>query len=58
MTGLLQVTRAEGDPGALRREPVRLDQLLEEIVADSIARGARAQPRRAADGGATGRRTG
>jgi two-component system sensor histidine kinase CpxA len=35
VTGLLQVTRAEGDPGALRREPVRLDQLLEEIVADS-----------------------
>ncbi len=35
VTGLLQVTRAEGDPNALRREPVRLDQLLEEIVADS-----------------------
>jgi|HubBroStandDraft_4_1064222.scaffolds.fasta_scaffold24365_2 signal transduction histidine kinase len=33
--GLLQVTRAEGDPGALRREPVRLDRLLEELVADS-----------------------
>ena len=35
VTGLLQVTRAEGDPGALRREPVRLDHLLGEIVADS-----------------------
>jgi len=33
--GLLQVTRAEGDPHALRREPVRLDRLLEELVADS-----------------------
>ena len=33
--GLLQVTRAEGDPQSLRRVPVRLDQLLEELVADS-----------------------
>jgi two-component system sensor histidine kinase CpxA len=33
--GLLQVTRAEGDPDSLRREPVRLDRLLEELVADS-----------------------
>jgi signal transduction histidine kinase len=33
--GLLQVTRAEGDPGSLRREPVRLDQLLEELAADA-----------------------
>jgi signal transduction histidine kinase len=33
--GLLQVTRAEGDPNALRLEPVRLDRLLEELVADS-----------------------
>jgi len=33
--GLLQVTRAEGDPNSLRREPVRLDQLVEELVADS-----------------------
>src|ERR1700691_4035029 len=33
--GLLQVTRAEGDPGSLRREPLRLDRLLEELVADS-----------------------
>jgi two-component system sensor histidine kinase CpxA len=43
--GLLQVTRAEGDPDALRREPVRLDRLLEELVADSAleaeARGSR-----------------
>lgn len=33
--GLLQVTRAEGDPDALRRDPVRLDLLLQELVADS-----------------------
>ena len=33
--GLLQVTRAEGDPASLRREPVRLDRLLEELVADA-----------------------
>jgi signal transduction histidine kinase len=33
--GLLQVTRAEGEPGTLRREPVRLDRLLEELVADA-----------------------
>jgi signal transduction histidine kinase len=33
--GLLQVTRAEGEPDSLRREPVRLDRLLEELVADS-----------------------
>ena len=33
--GLLQVTRAEGDPTSLRREPVRLDRLLEELAADS-----------------------
>jgi len=35
VSGLLQVTRAEGDPGALRREPVRLDRLLEELAADA-----------------------
>jgi len=35
VSGLLQVTRAEGDPESLRREPVRLDQLLEELVADA-----------------------
>src|SRR5207237_10713776 len=29
---LLQVTRAEGDPGSLHREPVRLDDLAGEIV--------------------------
>jgi len=33
--GLLQVTRVEGDPDSLRREPVRLDRLLEELVAVS-----------------------
>ncbi|MGC9946525.1 MAG: ATP-binding protein [Bryobacteraceae bacterium] len=33
--GLLQVTRAEGDPDSLRREPVRLEGLLEQLVADS-----------------------
>jgi signal transduction histidine kinase len=33
--GLLQVTRAEGEPDSLRREPVRLDRLLEELVADA-----------------------
>lgn len=33
--GLLQVTRAEGDPESWRREPVRLDRLLEELVDDS-----------------------
>ena len=32
--GLLQVTRAEGGPDSLRREP-SLDRLLEEVVADS-----------------------
>ncbi|HLY16493.1 MAG TPA: ATP-binding protein [Bryobacteraceae bacterium] len=33
--GLLQVTRAEGDPDSLHHEPVRLDQLVEELVADA-----------------------
>jgi two-component system sensor histidine kinase CpxA len=32
---LLQVTRAEGDPGSLRRDPVRLDQLVQLLVEDS-----------------------
>jgi signal transduction histidine kinase len=32
---LLQVTRAEGDPGSLHRDPVRLDQLVRQIVDDS-----------------------
>ena len=42
VTGLLQVTRAEGDPETLRSEPVRLEQLLEEIVDDaSLEAGAR-----------------
>lgn len=35
VSGLLQVTRAEGDPDSLRREPVRLDRLLEELVGDA-----------------------
>ena len=32
---LLQVTRAEGDPSSLRRHPVRLDELVEQLVNDS-----------------------
>jgi len=32
---LLQVTRAEGDPSSLRREPVRLDELLALVVEDA-----------------------
>ncbi|MEO8592198.1 MAG: ATP-binding protein [Candidatus Solibacter sp.] len=32
---LLQVTRAEGDPGSLHRDPVRLDQLVQQLVDDS-----------------------
>src|SRR5215467_2752616 len=32
---LLLVTRAEGDPGSLRRDPVRLDELVEQLVEDS-----------------------
>lgn len=32
---LLQVTRAEGDPNSLRRNPVRLDVLLEQLVEDA-----------------------
>jgi len=32
--GLLQVTRAEGDPTSMRSERVRLDQLLEAVVDD------------------------
>jgi two-component system sensor histidine kinase CpxA len=31
---LLQVTRAEGDPSSLRREPVRVDELLSNLVGD------------------------
>jgi two-component system sensor histidine kinase CpxA len=33
--GLLQVTRAEGDPNSLRRNPVRLDELLLQLVEDA-----------------------
>jgi two-component system sensor histidine kinase CpxA len=32
---LLQVTRAEGDPASLRRDPVRLDELVEQLVDDA-----------------------
>jgi two-component system sensor histidine kinase CpxA len=32
---LLQVTRAEGDPASLRRDPIRLDQLMEHLVEDA-----------------------
>jgi signal transduction histidine kinase len=32
---LLAVTRAEGDPSALRREPVRVDELVQQLVDDS-----------------------
>ena len=32
---LLQVTRAEGDPSSLRRDPMRLDELVQQLVDDS-----------------------
>jgi signal transduction histidine kinase len=32
---LLQVTRAEGDPSSLRRDPLRLDELVQQLVEDS-----------------------
>ncbi|MBZ5729357.1 MAG: HAMP domain-containing protein [Acidobacteriia bacterium] len=32
---LLQVTRAEGDPNSLRRDPLRLDELVQQLVDDS-----------------------
>jgi signal transduction histidine kinase len=32
---LLQVTRAEGDPASLHRDPIRLDQLVRQLVNDS-----------------------
>jgi len=32
---LLQVTRAEGDPASLRREDIRIDELVEQIVDDA-----------------------
>ncbi len=32
---LLQVTRAEGDPNSLRRNPMRLDELVQQLVEDS-----------------------
>ena len=40
---LLQVTRAEGDPAALRLEPVRVDELLRELIEDCSIE-ARARP--------------
>ena len=33
---LLQVTRAEGDPSSLRHNPVQLDQLVQQLVDDSL----------------------
>ncbi|MFN7997343.1 MAG: ATP-binding protein [Bryobacteraceae bacterium] len=33
--GLLQVTRGEGDPDSVRREPVRVDLLLHDIATDA-----------------------
>jgi signal transduction histidine kinase len=46
---LLQVTRAEGDPSSLRRDPVRLDELVQQLVDDTAieaaARGCRVQYR-------------
>ena len=35
VTQLLQVTRAEGDPSSLHREPVRLDALVKQVLDDS-----------------------
>ncbi len=34
VSGLLDITRAEGDPAALRRDPIDLRELVSEIVAD------------------------
>ncbi len=46
---LIEVTRVEGDPNALRAEPVRLDKLLDEIAGDAQieaeARGSRVELR-------------
>jgi signal transduction histidine kinase len=53
---LLQVTRAEGDPASLRRDPVRLDELVQQLVEDSAIEAAahgcslKYQKRRAGDG--------
>ncbi len=47
---LLQVTRAEGDPSSLRKEPVRVDELLANLVEDcsveAEARGCRLEMRK------------
>jgi two-component system sensor histidine kinase CpxA len=32
---LLQVTRAEGDPARMKRDPIRLDQLVEQVADDT-----------------------
>ena len=32
---LLQVTRAEGDPSQMRRDPIRLDELVQQLVDDA-----------------------
>jgi signal transduction histidine kinase len=44
---LLQVTRAEGDPNSLLRDPIRLDELVQQLVEDAHieaeARGCRLQ---------------
>ena len=31
---MLEVTRAEGDPGALRRDSIHLDELIRQLVTD------------------------
>ena len=51
VSGLLQVTRAESDPGALGAEPVRLDELLAEVAEDCAVE-ARARGCRLEYGGA------
>ncbi len=47
---LLQVTRAEGDPSSLRKEPVRVDELVSNLVEDcsveAEARGCRLEMRK------------
>jgi two-component system sensor histidine kinase CpxA len=35
VTQLLQVTRAEGDPSVLHREPIRIDELIKQVLEDS-----------------------
>jgi HAMP domain-containing protein len=45
LSGLLQVTRAEGDPATMRVEPLRLDELAAVIVADCSATPSAMRPR-------------